>query len=90
MLQLFYGALVAGLRAGYVAGAGWFNWDAWPWMQGRLVPAGIDWSKGIGQALVSDPYLTHFIHRWWAWIVVALLALRPIGVEPDLTEAIPA
>jgi len=73
LLQLFYGALVAGLRGGYVAGAGWFNWDAWPLMQGRLLPAGIDWLQGIGHALLSDPYLTHFIHRWWAWVVVALL-----------------
>ena len=73
LLQLFYGALVAGLRAGYIAGAGWFNWDAWPLMQGRLIPAGIDWLSGLGHALLSDPYLVHFIHRWWAWVVVALL-----------------
>ena len=67
LIQLFYGALVAGMRAGYVAGAGWFNWQAWPAMQGRMVPAGIDWSLGAGHALLSDPFLTHFIHRWWAW-----------------------
>jgi cytochrome c oxidase assembly protein subunit 15 len=73
LLQLFYGALVAGLRAGYVAGAGWFNWEAWPLMQGRLIPGGIDWLSGLGHALLSDPFLTHFIHRWWAWVVVALL-----------------
>jgi heme a synthase len=88
-LQLFYGALVAGLRAGYVAGAGWFNWQAWPQMQGRLLPAGIDWTAGAASALVSDPYLVHFIHRWWAWVVVALLVVmarrlrtthRPISV----------
>lgn len=74
-VQLCYGAFVAGLRAGYVAGAGWFNWDAWPLMQGRLFPAGIDGSRGAAQALVSDPYLVHFIHRWWAWVAVALLVV---------------
>lgn len=72
-LQLCFGALVAGLRAGYVAGAGWFNWQAWPAMQGELVPAGIDWSRGPLQALSSDPFLVHFVHRWWAWVVVVLL-----------------
>jgi cytochrome c oxidase assembly protein subunit 15 len=72
-LQLFYGALVAGLRAGYVAGAGWFDWNAWPLMQGRFVPDGIEWMQGSLHALLSDPYLTHFIHRWWAWAVVAAL-----------------
>jgi len=74
-LQLFFGALVAGLRAGYVAGAGWWNWDAWPLMQGAFVPDGIEWIRASGNALLSDPYLVHFIHRWWAWIVVALLVV---------------
>lgn len=72
-LQLFYGALLAGLRAGYVAGAGWGNWDAWPLMQGRFYPDGVDGSLGLGHALFSDPYLVHFIHRWWAWVAVAVL-----------------
>ncbi|WP_296675360.1 COX15/CtaA family protein [Novosphingobium sp.] len=73
LLQLGYGALVAGLRAGYVGGSGWLNWQAWPLMQGRFVPDGIDLSQGLGHALVSDLYLVHFIHRWWAWAVVAIL-----------------
>ncbi|MBT0668895.1 COX15/CtaA family protein [Novosphingobium profundi] len=70
--QLFLGALVAGLRAGYVAGAGWFHLDAWPLMQGAFVPAGIDLGAN---GLFSDPYLVHFLHRWWAWIVVVLLIM---------------
>lgn len=74
-LQLFYGALLAGLRAGYVSGSGWFNWQAWPLMQGRLVPAGIDWSRGAVHAALSDPFLVHFLHRWWAWVVVAVLVV---------------
>lgn len=65
-IQLLYGALVAGLRAGPVA-------PDWPLMQGKLVPAGIDWSQGPGHALLGDPFLVHFIHRWWAWVVVAAL-----------------
>lgn len=74
-LQLFYGALVAGMRAGYVAGAGWFSMDAWPLMQGSLFPEGVDWSQGPGHALINDPYLVHFLHRWWAWAVVAVLIM---------------
>jgi len=75
VLQLVYGALMAGLRAGQVAAGGWFNWDNWPLMQGRLFPAGVDWSKGLAHAALSDPYLVHFIHRWWAWVVVAVLVV---------------
>jgi cytochrome c oxidase assembly protein subunit 15 len=65
-VQLFYGALVAGLRAGHVA-------SDWPTMQGRLFPEGVDWSRGLGHAMLDDPFLVHFLHRWWAWAVVAVL-----------------
>jgi cytochrome c oxidase assembly protein subunit 15 len=80
-LQLIYGAFMAGLRAGYVSGAGWFKWDAWPAMQGRFYPAGVDWSQGALHALIYDPFLVHFIHRWWAWGVVALLVVMARGVR---------
>lgn len=65
-LQLFFGALVAGMRAGHVA-------NDWPLMQGRLFPDGVDWSAGVVHALLNDPFLVHFVHRWWAWAVVAAL-----------------
>lgn len=74
-LQLVYGAMLAGLRAGPVAGAGWFNWQAWPLMQGSFLPAGVDWSLGPAHALLNDPYLVHFLHRWWAWVVIGVLAV---------------
>ncbi|MCJ2182242.1 COX15/CtaA family protein [Novosphingobium sp. 1949] len=85
--QLFMGALLAGLRAGYVAGSGWFHADAWPLMQGSFFPAGVDTSGGVLHTLFSDPYLVHFIHRWWAWVVVALLVtmgrrLRAVRQRP--------
>jgi cytochrome c oxidase assembly protein subunit 15 len=67
-VQLMLGAWVAGFRAGYVS-------NSWPDMNGRFVPEGIDWSHGIGFALTHDPYLLHFMHRWWAWVVVAVLVL---------------
>lgn len=67
-VQLGLGALVAGLRAGHVA-------NDWPTMQGRFFPDGVDWSQGPLHALLDDPYLTHFVHRWWAWAVVAVLVV---------------
>jgi cytochrome c oxidase assembly protein subunit 15 len=86
-VQLFYGALVAGMRAGPVAGGGWFNWGAWPLMQGSFFPEGIDWSQGFGHALVNDPYLVHFIHRWWAWLVVAILVVAARQLRSKLRQA---
>lgn len=75
LVQLFYGALVAGMRAGTSAGAGWFSMDAWPLMQGSFYPDGVDWALGVPHAVLSDPFLVHFIHRWWAWVVVAALVI---------------
>ncbi|MBD3729822.1 MAG: COX15/CtaA family protein [Sphingomonadales bacterium] len=74
-IQLLFGAWLAGLRAGVVAGGGWFNWEAWPLMQGAFFPDGVDWSGGLLHAIANDPFLVHFDHRWWAWVVVALLVV---------------
>ncbi len=65
-IQILLGAWVAGLRAGQVA-------SSWPLMNDRFFPEGIDWTNGPLFALAHDPYLIHFIHRWWAWGVVAVL-----------------
>lgn len=67
-VQLMLGAWVAGFRAGYVS-------NTWPLMDGHLVPRGIDWSDGPLFALTHDPFLIHFMHRWWAWVVVLVLVL---------------
>jgi len=67
-IQLLFGAWVAGLNAGYVS-------NSWPLMNDRFVPDGIDASRGISHALVNDPFLTHFVHRWWAWVAVIALVM---------------
>ena len=67
-VQLMLGAWVAGFRAGYVS-------NTWPLMNGHFVPEGIDWSRGAAFAMTHDLYLLHFMHRWWAWVVVAVLVL---------------
>ena len=67
-IQLMLGAWVAGFRAGYLS-------NSWPDMNGRFVPDGIDWSHGALWALTNDPFLIHFVHRWWAWVVVAVLVV---------------
>ena len=74
-VQLLYGAWVAGLNAGQVA-------PDWPMMQGEFIPDGIDWGGGIAHALANDPFLIHFIHRWWAWVAVAALVIFARKVKP--------
>jgi cytochrome c oxidase assembly protein subunit 15 len=68
LAQLLLGAWVAGLDAGYVS-------NTWPMMNDRFVPDGIDWSQGAGFAITHDPFLIHFLHRWWAWVLVGALVV---------------
>lgn len=79
-VQLLYGAWMAGLDAGHVA-------SDWPTMQGRWIPAGIDWSNGLAFASANDPFLIHFIHRWWAFaalaaVIILARRLRSAGHRP--------
>ncbi len=74
LIQLVLGAWVAGLNAGHAS-------DTWPLMQGRLVPE-VDWSKGAGWAFTHDPFLLHFLHRWWAWVAVAALVVLARRAKP--------
>lgn len=64
-VQLLLGAWVAGLNAGLAS-------DSWPLMQERFFPE-VDWSRGVGWAITHEPFLLHFLHRWWAWIAVGAL-----------------
>lgn len=73
-IQLLYGAWVAGMRAGKVT-------QNWPLMSDSFWPTGVDWSQGAPHAFSSDPYLVHFIHRWWAWVAVAALVVLAIRVK---------
>jgi heme a synthase len=73
-LQLLLGAWVAGLNAGHAS-------DSWPLMQDRLIPE-YDSSRGFLWAVTHDPFLIHFLHRWWAWAVVAALVVMARRVKP--------
>ena len=73
-LQLLLGAWVAGLNAGLAS-------DSWPLMQGRFFPE-VDGSRGLLWALTHDPFLIHWMHRWWAWVAVAALVVMARRVKP--------
>ncbi len=33
-------------------------------------------------ALTHDPYLLHFVHRWWAWAAAAALIVMAVRLKP--------
>ncbi len=56
-------------------------------MDGRFFPPGVDWSHGILWAAANDPFLVHFLHRWWAWAVVAALVVLARRVRRPVRAA---
>ncbi|MXO70487.1 COX15/CtaA family protein [Alteraurantiacibacter buctensis] len=66
-IQLLLGAWVAGLNAGHAS-------DTWPLMSGQLLPQA-GWDRGVLHAFTHDPFLLHWLHRWWAWVAVAALVV---------------
>lgn len=74
--ELLLGAFTAGLNAGYVS-------NTWPMMYGRFFPPGIQWSLETLKTLPDHPVLIHFLHRWWAWVVVIALTVLARRVRKD-------
>jgi len=58
ILQISYGGMTAGLKAGHVS-------DSWPLMFGRWIPPGLfdSWIN-----LFESPQTIVFVHRWLAWL----------------------
>lgn len=79
-LQLLFGAYTAGLNAGHVS-------STWPLMYGSLMPIEIDWADGVWTMLNNDPYVIHFIHRWWAWVTVGFLVALAWRVRAQSRKA---
>lgn len=78
-VQLLLGAWVAGLNAGHAS-------YEWPLMQGRFIPE-FDASRGLFWAATHDPFLVHFLHRWWAWVVVIALVWLARQIRPRVRAA---
>ena len=87
VIQISYGGLVAGLKAGYVS-------NTWPLMYGAWLPAGIfsaldPWWRNLVEALPA----VHYIHRWFAFVVlIAAIGLyfnvRRRGDAPELQRGL--
>ena len=78
--ELLLGAFTAGLNAGYVS-------NTWPMMYGGFFPPGIEWSLETLKTLPDHPVLIHFLHRWWAWVVVIALTVLARRVRKDHRRA---
>ena len=87
LIQLILGALVAGSRHhGFIS--------TWPGMYGQFIPNHM-WvgEKGAFWNFIENAVLHQWVHRWFAWVVVAALVTvfviaRKTLVPPRLTLAL--
>ncbi|MEW6402591.1 MAG: COX15/CtaA family protein [Chloroflexota bacterium] len=65
LIQISYGGLTAGLKAGHVS-------NTWPLMLGKWIPANLfnSWVN-----LFESPQTIVFVHRWFAWLGLILVPL---------------
>lgn len=66
LVQLMFGAFTAGLNAGLVT-------DQWPLMNDKFFPGEVLVVRPLLDAVLNDPAMIHWVHRWWAWVTVAAL-----------------
>ena len=80
VIQISYGGFVAGLKAGHIS-------NTWPLMSGKLIPPAL--LSGLQPwwlNLLANPSTIHFIHRWFAIVVLlgAIWTYRNTRLSPTL------
>jgi heme a synthase len=83
LVQISYGGLTAGLKAGYIS-------DTWPLMFGKWLPPGLG-NQPIH--LLTLPQTVFYIHRWFAFAALfaairVYISSRRRGYPNDITKGI--
>lgn len=68
-IQIFYGALTAGLDAGLV-------YNTFPDMNGNIVPPGLTHQKPMWKNFFENAVAVQFIHRCLAWLTLGVVLLQ--------------
>jgi cytochrome c oxidase assembly protein subunit 15 len=81
-LQIAYGGLVAGLKAGHAS-------YTWPLMGGSLVPGGLFGTmESWWVTATAYPATVHWIHRWFAFAVLAVTVwLSAVGRDAAVSSS---
>ncbi len=72
LLQIFLGALVAGLDAG-------LSYNTWPLMDGALIPGDLLIQKPLWVNFFENHKTVQFVHRTGAYVILAMTAMHMIA-----------
>ncbi|KXF77680.1 heme A synthase [Paramesorhizobium deserti] len=83
LVQIYLGALVAGLHAG-------LTYNTWPLMDGAIVPSDLFIQSPWWRNLFENPKTVQFVHRMFAYTVLVLAVLHAVQawrIAPETTHA---
>lgn len=77
LFQIYLGALVAGLDAG-------FSYNTWPLMDGAVIPGDLFIQNPWWINLFENPKTVQFVHRIGAYVLLALVIVHLVQVTREL------
>jgi len=84
VLQIAYGGLVAGLKAGWIS-------NTWPRMFGAWIPQGLlSTLEPWWWNLLENAATVHFVHRWFAFVVALAVVALAVAVYRSRTPLEPS
>jgi len=76
LIQIYFGALVAGLHAGRV-------YNSWPLMDGRFIPEGLLTLQPAWRNFFENMMTVQFVHRFFAYAVLIIAFIHALLVHRE-------
>ncbi|WP_317993329.1 COX15/CtaA family protein [Bartonella gliris] len=80
MVEIYFGALVAGLHAGKV-------YNTWPLMDGQIIPDGLLQHNPVWRNLFENPLTVQFIHRFFAYFLFVTAIIHALYVQKNVPHS---
>lgn len=80
LVQIYLGALVAGLHAGLI-------YNTWPLMDGRFIPEGLFMHNPLWRNFFENTMTVQFVHRLFAYILIIAAILHAFTTEKCLSNS---
>ncbi|WP_455482455.1 COX15/CtaA family protein [Bartonella sp. B35(2025)] len=80
LVEIYFGALVAGLHAGKV-------YNTWPFMDGEIIPDGLLNRDPMWLNLFDNPLTVQFIHRFFAYFLFIIAIIHALYVKKNIPHS---